>query len=55
MEKEYKNSEKNTYKYLGDLPFGKKKVRFPNLPNARWIKYVEKEFIKVAEENIGKY
>lgn len=26
MEKEYKNSEKNTYKYLGDLPFGKKKL-----------------------------
>lgn len=34
-----------------------KEVRVPHLPNARWIKYlnVEKEFIKVAEENTGKY
>ena len=55
---EYKNSEKNAYKYLGDLPFGKKSYYIVhNLSNARWIKYlnVEKEFIRVAEENIGKY
>lgn len=43
---------------MGYLPFVKKKnLKFPKLPNARWIKYlnVGKELIKVAQGNIGKY
>lgn len=35
----------------------KKKVRFQNLPNARWMKCLNigEEFIKIAEENLDKY
>lgn len=55
---EYKNSEKKCIQVFGWFTIWKKSYYIVhNLSNARWIKYlnVEKEFIRVAEENIGKY